>query len=78
MMQSKKLPSKKVQALLWFVALLLVSNFILLRIFGNALRSTYLFITRDTVFYPIAFVNLISGILLLAWLVYITVASGHK
>jgi len=47
--------------------------FFLLRAYGDTLRSTHLFITRNTVFYPIAFINLIAGVLLLSWLIYIIV-----
>ncbi len=50
-----------------FIAgLVLIGNFAVLMAFGNALRSTYLFITRSTVFYPLAVVNLVVGIALLA------------
>jgi hypothetical protein len=44
--------------------LILIGNFIVLRIYGDALRSTHLFIVRGTVFYPLAWLNLIVGIFL--------------
>jgi hypothetical protein len=51
----------------WLVVaggLILIGNFIVLRIYGDTLRSTHLFIVRGTVFYPLAWLNLIAGILL--------------
>ena len=50
--------------------LVLIGNFIVLRIYGDALRSTHLFIVRGTVFYPFAWLNLILGIILISILVW--------
>jgi hypothetical protein len=36
--------------------------------YGDTLRSTHLFIVRGTVFYPIAFLNLVAGIVLIGLL----------
>ena len=62
--------NKILRFMLLFVALVLVGNFVILRIYGNTLQSTHLFIVRSTVFYPIAWLNLILGISLfifIAW-----------
>jgi len=56
--------------LLLVIALVLIGNFVILRLYGDTLQSTHLFIVRGTVFYPIAFLNLILGILLIAFLVW--------
>ncbi|HAS04648.1 MAG TPA: hypothetical protein DCR71_02645 [Dehalococcoidia bacterium] len=44
------------------VGLVLIANFVVLMMYGDTLQSTHLFIVRGTVFYPVAFVNLILGI----------------
>ncbi len=49
------------------VGLVLIANFAILIIYGDTLQSTHLFIVRGTVFYPVAFVNLILGILMLLY-----------
>jgi hypothetical protein len=46
--------------------LIMVGNFVLLMMYGNTLRSTHLFIVRGTVFFPLAYLNLVSGIVLLS------------
>ncbi len=51
--------------LLALIALVLIGNFAILRLYGDTLQSTHLFIVRGTVFYPIAWLNLILGILLI-------------
>jgi len=48
----------------------LIGNFVILRLYGDTLQSTHLFIVRGTVFYPIALLNLILGILLITFLVW--------
>jgi hypothetical protein len=48
----------------WLVALVLFGNFAALMAYGDTLHSTHLFIVRGTVFYPLATVNLVMGILL--------------
>ncbi len=45
--------------------LVLIGDFAVLMNYGYALRSTNLFIARSTVFYPLAWVNLIAGVALL-------------
>jgi hypothetical protein len=55
--------------LLLFIALVLIGNFIILRLYGDALQSTHLFIVRGTVFFPVAWLNLILGILLVISLI---------
>jgi len=60
--------------LLVLISLLLIGNFAILRIYGDTLQSTHLFIVRSTVFYPIAWLNLAAGIFLLSILVWKWVA----
>ena len=50
--------------------LLLIGNFAVLMMYGDTLKSTHLFIVRGTVFYPLAYLNLISGIFLISLLVW--------
>jgi hypothetical protein len=52
------------------VTLILISNFIILRLYGDTLQSTHLFIVRGTVFYPIAWINLVCGISLGIFMLY--------
>ena len=47
--------------------LVLIGDFAVLMTYGYALRSTNLFIARSTVFYPLAWLNLLVGIILLIW-----------
>ena len=56
------------------VALVLIGDFAILRQYGDALQSTNLFIVRSTVFYPVAWLNLIAGmslvvVVLWEWLI---------
>lgn len=44
------------------IGLVLIANFVVLMMYGDTLQSTHLFIVRGTVFYPIAFINLILGV----------------
>lgn len=53
--------SKKLQAMLWLIALILIGNFVVLRLYGDTLQSTNLFIVRGTIFYPLSWLNLIAG-----------------
>jgi hypothetical protein len=48
---------------------ILCGNFYLLMLYGDTLRSTHLFIVRGTVFYPLAFLNLAAGLILLIYLI---------
>jgi hypothetical protein len=60
------------KALRWVAligGLTLVANFWILMAYGDTLQSTHLFIVRGTVFYPLAFLNLIVGIVLLVTVV---------
>jgi hypothetical protein len=47
--------------------LVLIADFVVLMMYGDTLQSTHLFIVRSTVFYPVAFVNLILGIIMLIY-----------
>ena len=55
--------------LLWIGALVLVANFAVLMKYGDTLRSTHLFIVRGTVFYPLAYLNLAVGLILIVMLI---------
>lgn len=55
--------------LLWLCGIVLVANFAILMIYGDTLRSTHLFIVRGTVFYPVAYLNLILGVVLIGLLI---------
>jgi hypothetical protein len=55
--------------LLWIAALVLVGNFVVLMLYGDTLRSTNLFIVRGTVFYPLAYLNLAIGLILVLRLI---------
>ncbi len=44
--------------------MVLIGDFAVLMTYGYALRSTNLFIARSTVFYPLAWLNLLAGIVL--------------
>jgi hypothetical protein len=56
--------------MLLLVGLLLIGNFIILIMYGDTLQSTHLFIVRGTIFYPIAFINLLAGILLISSVIW--------
>lgn len=53
----------------WLGALVLISNFGVLRLYGDTLQSTNLFIVRGTVFYPLSWLNLLTGVALLILLI---------
>jgi hypothetical protein len=53
----------------WLAAIILSGNFVVLMLYGDTLRSTHLFITRSTVFYPLAFLNLAVGLVLIVLLI---------
>ena len=55
--------------LLWLCGIVLIANYAILMIYGDTLRSTHLFIVRGTVFYPVAYLNLILGVVLIALLI---------
>ncbi len=52
--------------LFWICGIILIANFGILMAYGYTLRSTHLFIVRSTVFYPVAWLNLLLGISLIA------------
>ncbi len=54
---------------LWLAALVLLGNFVVLMLYGDTLRSTHLFIVRGTVFYPVAYLNLAVGLILVVRLI---------
>ena len=56
--------------LLLLISLVLIGNFIILRLYGDTLQSTHLFIVRGTVFYPVAGLNLVLGVLLVIALIW--------
>jgi hypothetical protein len=59
----------KFRWLLWICGIILIANFGILMAYGYTLRSTHLFIVRSTVFYPVAYLNLILGVALIAALI---------
>lgn len=61
---------RKLRWLGWLVAIVLFGNFAALMAYGDTLRSTHLFIVRGTVFYPVAIVNLVLGIVLVFLLIW--------
>ena len=58
------------QWVFWAAGVLLIGNFFILRAYGDTLQSTHLFVVRGTVFYPVAYLNLATGVLVLAVLVW--------
>ncbi len=61
----------------WLAGFLLIGNFFVLRAYGDTLRSTNLFVARSTVFYPIAYLNLAAGVVVVAALVW-QLVRGRK
>jgi hypothetical protein len=51
-------------------ALVLIGNFVILRLYGDTLQSTHLFVVRGTIFYPVAWLNLLVGIALIAFFIW--------
>jgi len=70
--------SRRFYWFLWLCGLILIGNFVVLRLYGDTLQSTHLFIVRGTVFYPLAWLNLIAGILLIAHLVWQSASKKRK
>lgn len=58
--------------------LVLIANFIVLMKYGDTLQSTHLFIVRGTVFYPLAWLNLIVGVILIALVIRGWVSGNQK
>ncbi len=56
----------KLRWLFWICGITLIANFGTLMAYGYTLRSTHLFIVRSTVFYPVAWLNLLLGVFLVA------------
>lgn len=59
----------KLRWFLWICGLILIGNFFVMMAYGDTLQSTHLFIVRSTVFYPVAGLNLITGIVLIGLLI---------
>jgi len=53
----------------WLCGIILLGNFYILMRYGDTLMSTHLFIVRGTVFYPVAGLNLIAGVLMILLLI---------
>jgi len=70
--------SKWLQWVLWVIGLILIGNFAVLTTYGDTLRSTHLFIVRGTIFYPVAWLNLLSGIFLMSFLIWRTIRDKIK
>lgn len=56
--------------LLWLAAVVLIGNSFAMRAYGDVIRSTHLFIASPAVFYPLATLNLIVGLVILLALVW--------
>jgi hypothetical protein len=56
--------------ILWICGIVLIGNFVVLMMYGDTLQSTHLFIVRGSVFYPVAYLNLILGLVLFGMLVW--------
>lgn len=48
-----------------FCGVLLIGNFVAMNVYADAIKSTYAFIARGTVFYPLAWLDLFVGIALI-------------
>ena len=59
----------KLRWLLGVSSIVFLGNFAVLLLYGDTLRSTHLFIVRGTVFYPVAYLNLVLGIIVFLVLV---------
>jgi hypothetical protein len=68
----------KMRWLLWVCGVVLIGNFAALMAYGDTLRSTHLFIVRGTVFYPVAYLNLILGLALIGLLIWEMVGGKRK
>ncbi len=65
----------KFRWLLWIIGVVLIGNFAALMMYGDTLRSTNLFVVRGTVFYPVAYLNLILGVALIVIMVWSIIAK---
>jgi hypothetical protein len=63
---------------LWICGLVLIGNFVILRLYGDTLQSTHLFIVRGTVFYPFSWLNLIAGVTLIVILIVESLTNRRK
>jgi hypothetical protein len=63
---------------LWICGLVLIGNFVILRLYGDTLQSTNLFIVRGTVFYPYSWLNLIGGVTLIIILITESLTNRRK
>ncbi|MDD5127668.1 MAG: hypothetical protein PHR43_06220 [Dehalococcoidales bacterium] len=64
--------------LLLLAAIILIGNSLVIRIYGDVIRSSHLFIASPAVFYPLATFNLITGIIILLLLIRDIWQSHHK
>lgn len=62
----------------WVSGVFLIVNYFVLRMYGDTLQSTNLFIVRGTVFYPLAWLNLVFGVFLISLLIYERAAKKRK
>ncbi len=61
--------TNKFRIFLWIIGLFLILNSIAMRAYALAIRSTYAFVASGTVFYPLAWANLVLGISLITGLI---------
>ena len=62
--------SNRFRVLLWLTGLVLILNSIAMRAYAVAIRSTYAFVASNTVFYPLAWLNFILGLIIILGLVW--------
>lgn len=63
---------------LLIAAVILIGNSVAIRIYGDVIRSSHLFIASPAVFYPLATFNLIAGIVILLLLIRDTWQEHRK
>ena len=64
-MNGGKGPGKLKSIILWAAAVILLLNSFVIQEYGDVIRSSYRFISSPLVFYPLATLNLIAGILVI-------------
>ena len=62
----------------WIAAIVLITNSVVLHTYGIAIRSTYAFVASGLVFYPLMWLNLVLGILVLSLLVWELVSGRNE
>jgi hypothetical protein len=63
--------------LLWVAGIILIANSFVIRGYGDIIRSSHLFIASPALFYPLAFLNLIAGLVIILTLLW-GLLSGRR